>query len=110
VCVPLPAQQPKAKGPASQETPTQVPVSFAPQSLWYPGQGQGPAAWSVPDGGGKPTYASVLADLEARIRATARAGETVFTLVYGLVSLALDVKVILTPPCVIISLVILYTL
>jgi hypothetical protein len=62
---------------------TQVPVNFAPQKLWYPGQG--PAAWSVPKGGGDPTFDSALSDLESRIRATERAKETVFTLVYGLV-------------------------
>jgi hypothetical protein len=44
-------------------------VNFAPKSLWYPGSGGALARWS----GGRPTRASALDDLEARIRAT-RAG------------------------------------
>ena len=39
------------------------------------------AAWS----GSTPSFNSALSDLEARIRATERNGQTVFTLVYGLV-------------------------
>lgn len=60
-----------------------VPVTFAPQSLWYPGS---PAAkWS----GDHPTRASALDDLEMRIRASRTQGHpsnrAVFTVVYGLI-------------------------
>eukprot|EP01044_Picomonas_judraskeda_P008976 COSAG03_NODE_1063_length_4926_cov_40.714108_2_plen_154_part_00 len=73
ICVPLPT--PSAKR-------SHVPVSFAPQSLWYPGQGPA-GAWT----GSTPTFSSALSDLETRIRSTepAGGGQTVFTLVYGLV-------------------------
>eukprot|EP01046_Picozoa_sp_COSAG06_P075355 COSAG06_NODE_23500_length_689_cov_1.883051_1_plen_36_part_10 len=36
----------------------------------------------MPNGGSGPTFDSALSDLESRIRATERAEETVFTLVY----------------------------
>ncbi len=67
------------KLPTRERNRSYVPVSFAPQKLWYPGQG--PAAWS----GSTPSFDSALSDLEARVRATERDGQTVFTLIYGLV-------------------------
>ena len=58
---------------------TRVAVSFAPQSLWYPGSANAP--WSR----SSQTRAGALNDIETRIRATEQPGKTVFTLVYGLV-------------------------
>ena len=72
----IPVSRSEASASAQRTT---ISVSFAPTKLWYPGQGK--AAWSH----SKPSYANAMDDLEARLHATEKEGQTVFSLVYGLV-------------------------
>lgn len=64
-------------------TRTVIPVSFAANSLWYPGTYPGHSQWSHQ--GPNNTYELAMDDIETRIRATEKQGSTVFSLVYGLV-------------------------
>ena len=77
VCVPLADQTAAGLGAPHRGV---APVSFAPQSLWYPGTYPGHAQWSHPHNN---TYDKAMDDIEARLRAAEKPGQTVFALVYG---------------------------